>query len=328
LEEKWTNDADRLAEGDADTFAVSPAASSQIRPAKVDARWQVAAVACLAGLFVWTYWSTLVELVATWDREPDYSHGYLVVPVALFFLWARREQFPGFAERLAWPGLGLVALSIATHALGARYYLFPVEGWAILLWTAGAVWWLCGWRVLQWSLPSVLFLWFMVPLPYSYEHALSRPLQLTATKASAWVLQCLGQPALSENNTLYLNEPIGIDEACSGLRIFMGIVALAFVYVVLVRRTWWEKAILAASVVPVALAANVARIVATALLFQCIAGETGRQRVHDWSGYAMVPLAAALFALVLWYLGKLVQTVDVVSVRDVVRRQHAEAQTK
>ncbi len=35
-----------------------------------------------------------------------------------------------------------------------------------------------------------------------------------------------------------------VEQACSGLRIFVGIVALAFVYAVLMRRSWWEKAIL------------------------------------------------------------------------------------
>src|SRR6059058_2643969 len=36
---------------------------------------------------VWAYWPLILELVATWQREPDYSHGFLVVPLALGFLW-------------------------------------------------------------------------------------------------------------------------------------------------------------------------------------------------------------------------------------------------
>src|SRR5687767_6141004 len=38
----------------------------------------------LAAVFLVAYWPVLKELVATWEREPDYSHGYLVVPVALY----------------------------------------------------------------------------------------------------------------------------------------------------------------------------------------------------------------------------------------------------
>ena len=153
-----------------------------------------------------------------------------------------------------------------------------MDGWSILLWVGGAVWFLCGWRVFRWSLPSVVFLWFMVPLPFRLEHALSRPLQHAATSISCWILQCLGQPALSEGNIILLgNQQLDVEQACSGLRIFVGIVALAFVFVVLVRRTWWEKRYWWPSILPITLAANVTRIVVTGLLFQWIDGESAHQ---------------------------------------------------
>src|SRR5688500_5451186 len=44
-------------------------------------RW--AATAAMTAAFVWSYWPVLVELWAAWERVPDYSHGYLVAPVAL-----------------------------------------------------------------------------------------------------------------------------------------------------------------------------------------------------------------------------------------------------
>ena len=91
----------------------------------------------------------------------------------------------------------------------------------------------------------------MVPLPFRLEHALSRPLQHAATRISCWILQCLGQPALSEGNIIFLGDQrLEVAQACSGLRIFVGIVALAFVFVVLVRRTWWEKTLLVVCIVP------------------------------------------------------------------------------
>ena len=41
----------------------------------------------LAAAFVWAYWPTLVQLVDAWNREPDYSHGFFVAPLAIYFLW-------------------------------------------------------------------------------------------------------------------------------------------------------------------------------------------------------------------------------------------------
>jgi exosortase len=278
----------------------------------------VATAVVLASAFAWSYWPALVGLVHAWNTVPDYSHGFFVAPFAVFILWARRDRFPGSSGRLAWAGLGLVALSVAVRIAGATYYFDAVERWSILVWVGGTIWFLGGWPVFRWSLPAVIFLGFMVPLPFRLEHALSRPLQHAATYMSCWILQCLGQPALSEGNVIVLgNGRLEVAQACSGLRIFVGIVALAFVFVVLVRRTWWEKAILAACVVPVTLAANVTRIVATGLLFQRIDGEAAHKSIHDWAGYLMILYAAALFAAAVWYLGKLVRRTDIADVGEV-----------
>jgi exosortase len=146
-----------------------------------------------------------------------------------------------------------------------------------------------------------------------------------ATSASGWILQCLGQPALAEGNVILLGDlRMEVEQACSGLRIFVGIIALAFVYVIMVRRAWWEKALLLASIVPVALVANVTRIVVTCLLIQRIDGAGAHELIHQYAGYVMIPYAALLFALVLWYLGALVRTGEVADAGETVRRQLAE----
>lgn len=280
----------------------------------------VVVIGVLVAVGLWSYWSTLVELVATWESEPDYSHGYLVVPVALFFLWVRRRTFPGFSGRLAWPGLFLIGLAFAMRWMAAQYWLEQLDGWSILVWIAGVVWLFGGFGLLWWSLPSIAFLWFMIPWPYRVERALSLPLQGIATNLSCWALQILGQPVLAEGNTLVLGEHhLEVEQACSGLRIFVGIIALAFVYVILVRRSWWENVLVFLSVIPVALIANVTRIVVTGLLYQHVSGEAAKQFSHDISGWVMIPLAAALFALFLWYLDRLLPEVESVDLRTAVR---------
>jgi exosortase len=275
----------------------------------------------LAATAVWAYWSTLAELVETWDSQPDYSHGYLVAPVALYFLWARRQRYPGFSAGAAWPGLALIALALAMRWVSAQWWLEQVDGWSMLVWIAGVAWLFGGFRLLWWSLPSIAFLWFMIPWPYRVERWLSLPLQRMATTLSCWVLQFLGQPALAEGNTILLgSHQLEVEQACSGLRIFVGIIALAFVYVILARRSWWENTLIFLSVVPVALTANVARIVVTGLLYQYASSEAAKKFSHDVSGWAMIPLAAGLFAFFLWYLDKLLPEVESVDLRTVVRR--------
>jgi exosortase len=311
-----------------------------------DGFWAVCGLV-LAAAFAWAYWPTLVSLVGAWNREPDYSHGFFVVPLAVYFLWARRDRYPGTgsgkggspdwgaaapgtfgkmgedpASGPAWLGLGLVAASVVVRFYGARFYLDALDGWSIMFWVAGVAWLLGGWRVMGWAAPSIAFLWFMVPLPYRMERWLSLPLQGAATKLSCWILQALGQPALAEGHTIILGKnQLEVEQACSGLRIFVGIVALAFAYAIVMRRAWWEKALLLASAVPIALLANAARIVSTGLLYQYVSGEAAKKFSHDAAGWVMILFAAGLFGLVLLYLSRLIKEVEIVGVGDVVRRQ-------
>ncbi len=280
------------------------------------------AATVLAGVFLWAYWQVLVKIVDTWNREPDYSHDFLVLPVGLVFLWVRRDCYPGRGPGLAWPGLVLLLAGIGVRLLGSLLFLDALAGWSILLWLGGIVWFLAGWRAFWWSLPSIAFLGFAVPLPFRVERGLSVPLQGIATKLSCWMLQALGQPSIAEHNVIHVGDyRLEVAEACSGLRVFMGIAAVAFAYVVLVRRPWWEKAILVASVVPVALLANATRIVGTGLAYTWFSEEAAHEFMHTLAGWVMIPYSALLFGLVAWYVSKLVSEVDVVDVGSVVRQE-------
>jgi exosortase len=270
---------------------------------------------------IWAYWPTLQNIVSTWEREPDYSHGYLVVPASLFFLWTRRKSLPQVSSPAIVTGFALVASSLLVRVFAAVFYYHAIDGWSMLIWLAGVVAIFFGNAVLRWAFPAIAFLFFMIPLPFSLEGAMSLPLQRIATKVSCWTLQLFGQPAISEGNTILLGDHrLEVEQACSGLRLFMSISALAFAYLLLVKRSWWEKLLLVFSIVPIAIVANAARIVATGLLFQYASSDVGKKFSHDFAGWAMIPLAAALFGMVLWYLGKLFQEQVQIALGDTIRR--------
>ena len=270
------------------------------------ARGRLFASLALAIVFVWAYWPTFGRLVASWERDRDYSHGWLVVPVALFFLWARRTSRPALAARPSWLGLGMILAAGVLRVIGGLYFLDSLDGWSILLWLLGAVWF-CGGRPLaRWSLPSIGFLFFMVRIPFRAEGFLTLPMQRAATIISCWMLQCLGQPAIAEGNTVLLGEHrLDVEQACSGISMLMGIAALALAYTVLTRVSPWKKAVLIGCLVPIALLANSIRIVATGIMYQSVPGDLAKKLSHDAAGWLVIPLAASMFAAVLWYLNRL-----------------------
>lgn len=121
------------------------------------------------------------------------------------------------------------------------------------------------------------------------------------------MLQCLGEPTISQGNVIVMRDAqLLIAEACSGMRIFISVLALAYVYVVLLRRRWWCKLCLLASALPIAVAVNAQRITITGLLHVYLPGESAHRFAHDTSGWAMLPVAALLLALVAWYASRLI----------------------
>jgi exosortase len=262
--------------------------------------WAAVAVVLLSVL-TWSYWSTFVELVGIWDSSPDYSHGYLVVPLAAWFLWRRRATLPWTEIGPSWAGLSLIALAAVARLVAARFYFPELDGCSLPLWIAGVCWLFGGGALARWASPALAFLLFLVPLPASVETLLSQPLQSLATTMSTWTLQSLGQSAIAEGTTILLNDNIlEVERACSGLRMFYGILALAIAYIIMTRARLAMSLILLAAVAPVAILANVTRITLTGLLYEYVSGEAARRFSHDLAGLLMIVLALALFGFVLW----------------------------
>ena len=73
--------------------------------------------------FCFSFWQTLQWLELRWREEPDYSHGYLVIPLALTLLWIRRDTFPGVASRVDWRGCSLILLAVLMRFIGRIGYM-------------------------------------------------------------------------------------------------------------------------------------------------------------------------------------------------------------
>jgi len=280
------------------------------------------AAAGLFLLFAWGYWPTLANLASQWQAIPDYSHGFLVVPIAIYFLYLRWDQRPQVQIPAPLLGLTLMLAAGALRVVAARYFLEPVDGWSIPLWVAGVVALLWGARTLWWAAAPLAFLVFMVPLPYSVENMMAGPLQAISTKISTVVLQLMLFPAISQGNTIIVGqETLEVARACSGLRIFMGIAAMAFAFLLLCPRPWLTRIVLLVAILPIALLANSTRIVATGILYQFGWSQMARDLSHDLAGWFMIPLALALFGLTLAYLDKLFFETEAVDAAVLVRQQ-------
>ena len=127
--------------------------------------------AVLLGAVLWSLWPVLAGMAERWSGDPRYSHGYLVPMVSLALLWMRREQFLGETFRPSTWGLAFIALGAAIQLAGAYFITHSIEGFALLAYLAALALLVGGWPAFRWSWPAILFLAFMIPLPWRLENA-------------------------------------------------------------------------------------------------------------------------------------------------------------
>ena len=205
----------------------------------------------------------------------------------------------------AW-GTALIAGGIGVYLTGASLYNDWLGAVSLLVVLAGICVLEGGWGVLRWALPAIAFLVFMIPLPYRLELSLGGPLQRVATEASTGVLQALGVPAVAEGNVIRLGlTRVGVVEACSGLSMLLLFFAISTGVAMLVHRPMLDKLLLVASAIPIALTANIARIVTTGVLNENVGEKIGHFVYHDLAGWLMMPLAILLVNLEIWALERL-----------------------
>lgn len=277
-----------------------PTASAVARPAV----WQIAA---LVGLLGWAYLPMLRVFADKWLNDPQYSHGLLV---PFFSAYLIRRAWGGEALALKpLPILGgaLLALTLVLRAAGGALLFYQFDAAALLVSLAAVSLMFGGLPLLKRTWPAIAFLIFMVPLPYELERNVGSPLKTAATVASTFLLQTIGLPAIRDGNLILIDEVrLGVVDACSGLKMMVTFAAFSFGAVLLMQRSRFEKLMVLLGIVPVAILSNVLRIAATGVSFTFITDSHTREHLHDWYGYAMMPVGLALLWAEVWVLRKLV----------------------
>ena len=268
-------------------------------------RRTLTAVAALVAAIGLLYWRVLSALVAQWASDDNYSHGFLVVPLALYFAWERRDALRDAAVRPGIPGLFLVAASLVVWAagiLGAELFLTRVSMIGIL---AGSIWFVWGWGHLRILLFPVAFLLLMVPLPSIIFNQIAFPLQLVASQAGEFVIASAGIPVLREGNVLQLpSRTLEVAEACSGIRSLVSLLMLAIVLGYFTERRMGARVAIALASVPIAIIANAARVAGTGLAAEWVSPAAADGFFHTFSGWLVFIVAFTGLLLVQRIVGR------------------------
>lgn len=263
--------------------------------------------ALFGAAFLWSYWPTVGDLWEEWQTD-EYSAGLLVPFLTLYVLWTHRERLARVPVKPAIvSGVAAFAIAQTVRGLGLYKLYSSAEMFSIILSVTALVILLLGWPFLRKLVPVVVFLCLMLPWPHRVQAQITLPLQGWATDSAVFCLESMGYEVAARGNVIEIGQTsVAVAEACNGLRMITAFLVISGLVVLLVDRAWWEKLIVLASSLPVAMFCNTLRLTITAILYTIFESDSIRKLLHDSGGFAMMPLALALVIGELWLLKRLV----------------------
>ena len=245
------------------------------------------------------YGPILGDMAADWAHDENYSHGFLVPLVSVYFLWFHRRWLAEVEWRPSWLGLGVLLIGLAALVLGeigAEQFTMRVS---FLIVIGGGILFLAGMPALRRVAFPYAYLFFMVPLPYIVYDSIAFPLKLMAARVATAIVLLMGIPIYSEGNVIYLESTtLQVADACSGIRSLMSLLALAAAFAYLTQRGKLARWILTLAAIPIAIFTNMVRIVGTAFLTQHYGVEAAMGFFHEFAGLVVFGTSLAmLFAL-------------------------------
>jgi exosortase len=235
-----------------------------------------------------------------WDKwtDPanDASHGKLIPWVVLGLLWFRRKKLVESVTGVWWPALIGLAFALLLHVLGfivqqprvSMIALFS-GGWIF----TGLVW---GPKTLRVTFfPFVIFA-FCVPLGGTFAQDLTLHLRLWAAQATEFVAgTLLGIPVARVGTKLYdpanIYGTFDVAAECSGIRSFTALLAITTIFSIETMRTFWKRALMIASSIPLAIICNVIRVTTIVLAANVYQQQSAGQFVDHYFGYVTYGIA-------------------------------------
>ncbi|HTP64320.1 MAG TPA: exosortase [Geobacteraceae bacterium] len=250
----------------------------------------------MVALFVPTFY----KLFTYGWKYADYSHGPLILPVFAWLIWRKREVLRRpVDERFNLPAFVLHLFGLSCYTIGSIFYSMVMESFAIIPVFLGVTGFLFGRVALRQLLFPAFFLIFLVPPPGFSIDMITQPLQMMVTAASAFVLKSSGYLISRDGVILHIGDyTIVVGEACSGLRSLVSLMAVGSVYAYLQDISNLRRGLLLLSIIPIAIVANIIRLIALAMITYHFGDAAGQGFFHEFSGLVLFVIALGCLVVV------------------------------
>ena len=249
----------------------------------------------LVALFVPTFY----KLFTYGWKNADYSHGPLILMVFLWLLWRNRGFLQSPADdRFHFLPLLLLLFGLTCYTVGSIFSSMVTESFALIPVFIGATGFLFGNQAVLQALFPALFLFFLVPPPSFVIDLVTSPLQVMVTAASAFFLKAAGYLVSRDGVILHIGDyTVIVGEVCSGLRSLISLMAVGAIYAYLQEASNLKRAVLFISIIPIAVIANIFRLITLSLITYHFGEAAGQGFFHNFSGFVL--FAVAMVCLVI-----------------------------
>ncbi len=272
-------------------------------------------IAIVALLLLLVYWGSIRHhLIARWLNDGNWSHGWLIPLFSLYFLYTRRDQLRRSLPKPNYLGAVVLAGSLVLYfASGWVFRMAYPQAVSIVGSLFGVTLLLGGWPIMRVAWFPIVFLLLAVPLPNRLYVELTMPLRQWASSAAAALMPLFASGLHTEAQAVVIDyvmpgRPPGtlnIEEACSGMRLMMAFVTLGVAMAYLHNRPVWQRLVMVASCLPIAMFCNTIRVTTTGLLYIHGKEDFAQGTPHQLLGIAMLLVALGLYALIGYVLSNL-----------------------
>jgi exosortase len=249
---------------------------------------RAAVVVCL--LLVVLAVPTLFQLVNAWQRHPDYDYAWFLAPVVGWLFWRTKPW--AYAEAPV-TDAGLMSLLVGglLHLIAQviTWPLFAFAAWVLL--GRGLILMVWGRPALRQAMPVLLFTFFLFPLPLVWLNTIALWMQDAISQLATGVLS-LVWVCHRQGNVIYmagLDTPLSVAAACSGVRQLL-IFAAAGSFLALFLTSPWRRLLMITAALPVAVLANLLRVLTLAILARSIGPDAIQGSLHDAPLLFTIPL--------------------------------------
>jgi len=257
----------------------------------------IVALAGFAAMYFPVYWWAANGI---WQTD-DHGHGPIILAVLVWLFWTLHKEILDAphepAPAIGWPlfGFGLLvyvagrAFGISILELGSQ---IPVVAGLLLL--------LKGKKALRVAWFPVLYFIFMIPLPSVLVDAITGPLKQWISNIVETILFAVGYPISRTGVIISIGQyQLQVADACSGLHSMFSLSALGTLFMYIMdRKSRLHNGIMLLSILPIAFAANIIRVIVLVLVTYHLGDEAGQGFLHGTAGMVLL-IAALLFFFLL-----------------------------